>query len=85
MLVILHAERNGMHQRISGDQGVHHGREGTCPWMRRAVLQLTDALPVTPQAGRVAPDRPDVRCMSCAMAFRQLLMLVLLLCALCLS
>ena len=50
MLVILHAERNGMHQRISGDQGVHHGREGTCPWMRRGVLQLTDALSVTPHA-----------------------------------
>ena len=28
MLVVLHAERIGMHQRVSGDEGVHHGSQG---------------------------------------------------------
>ena len=62
------------------------GVKARAGWTSTRALRRPDAFSVVPQAGRVAPDRPDVRCMSCAPAFRQLWILVLTLCALlCLS
>ena len=52
-------------------------RSGAWACHRRASA-LTRAPPLGCQAGRVAPDRPDVRCMSCASRAERALLLLLL-------